>query len=298
MTKVAPGSSADGVLRVGDVILAIGGEPLGEDGSVQLRGFERISFAYLITSRRPGQRLELEVGRGGEVSTAWLAQQHSSCICLASWPASSCFVWRPWLLGGVTPGRVPALFSAQQGSSDEGKGEALQQGGEGRVKRLRVEVELKVAARMVPRLDGVDAFPAYLIVGGLVFVPLSVPFLDHHWGWPQYSPPPALAALLRDTVDGSAEGVGEGEVSPAEEVVILAKVLPSDINFGYQDLGGVRLLSLNGTNVSSLRQLATQVAQLQVEGAAFLEFALENQQVRCLALSSSKLRTLAGWLAG
>jgi hypothetical protein len=50
--------------------------------------------------------------------------------------------------------------------------------------------------------------------------------------------------------------------------------------------------------VSSLRQLATQVAQLQVEGAAFLEFALENQQVRCLALSSSKLRTLAGWLAG
>ena len=50
MTKVAPGSSANGVLRVGDVILAIGGEPLEEDGSVQLRGFERISFAAVWVS--------------------------------------------------------------------------------------------------------------------------------------------------------------------------------------------------------------------------------------------------------
>ena len=36
---------------------------------------------------------------------------------------------------------------------------------------------------------------------GLVFVPLSIPFIAHHFGWPQYSPPPELLTLLRDTAE-------------------------------------------------------------------------------------------------
>ena len=43
-------------------------------------------------------------------------------------------------------------------------------------------VTLRTAPKLVPRLDGVDAQPKYLVVGGLVFVPLSVPFLEHHFG--------------------------------------------------------------------------------------------------------------------
>jgi S1-C subfamily serine protease len=47
---------------------------------------------------------------------------------------------------------------------------------------VNLTVVLKTAPKLVPRLDGVDAQPAYLVVGGLVFVPLSVPFLMHHFG--------------------------------------------------------------------------------------------------------------------
>ena len=48
--------------------------------------------------------------------------------------------------------------------------------------KMNLTLALKMAAKLVPRLDGVDAQPKYLVVGGLVFVPLSVPFLMHHFG--------------------------------------------------------------------------------------------------------------------
>ena len=86
----------------------------------------------------------------------------------------------------------------------------------------------------------------------MVFVPLTVPFIMHHFGWPKYSPPPELLRLLRDTVEAD-------ETEDRDEVVILAKVLPEKINFGYQDIDGVRLLKLNGTSVTSLRQLWRQI---------------------------------------
>ena len=35
---------------------------------------------------------------------------------------------------------------------------------------------------LVPVLHGVDCVPSYLIIGGLVFVPLSIPFLEHAYG--------------------------------------------------------------------------------------------------------------------
>jgi hypothetical protein len=38
----------------------------------------------------------------------------------------------------------------------------------------------------------------YLVVGGLVFVPLSVPFMMHHFGWPKYSPPAELIKYMKD----------------------------------------------------------------------------------------------------
>ena len=72
-------------------------------------------------------------------------------------------------------------------------------------------------------MDGVDAASKYLVVGGLVFVPLSVPFMAHHFGWPKYSPPAELISRLTDplTTDGA-------------EIVVLAKVLADDINFGCE----------------------------------------------------------------
>lgn len=51
---------------------------------------------------------------------------------------------------------------------------------------------------LVPVLHGLDCTPSYFIVGGLVFVPLSIPFLEHAFGsrkWRQCSPVPILAQI-------------------------------------------------------------------------------------------------------
>lgn len=47
---------------------------------------------------------------------------------------------------------------------------------------LALEYQLKQRRPLVPILHGVDCVPSYFIVGGLVFVPLSIPFLEHAYG--------------------------------------------------------------------------------------------------------------------
>ena len=47
---------------------------------------------------------------------------------------------------------------------------------------LSLEYQLKQRRPLVPILHGVDCVPSYFIVGGLVFVPLSIPFLEHAYG--------------------------------------------------------------------------------------------------------------------
>ena len=49
-------------------------------------------------------------------------------------------------------------------------------------KLLDLQYQLKQRRPLVPILHGVDCVPSYFIVGGLVFVPLSIPFLEHAYG--------------------------------------------------------------------------------------------------------------------
>lgn len=47
---------------------------------------------------------------------------------------------------------------------------------------LDLKYQLKQRRPLVPILHGVDCVPSYFVVGGLVFVPLSIPFLEHAYG--------------------------------------------------------------------------------------------------------------------
>ena len=47
---------------------------------------------------------------------------------------------------------------------------------------IDLSYQLKQRRPLVPILHGVDCVPSYFIVGGLVFVPLSIPFLEHAYG--------------------------------------------------------------------------------------------------------------------
>jgi S1-C subfamily serine protease len=59
------GSGAEEVLRPGDVVLSIDGQPVGTDGTIQFRQHERTTFSYLIQQHQIGERASLEILREG-----------------------------------------------------------------------------------------------------------------------------------------------------------------------------------------------------------------------------------------
>lgn len=124
-----------------------------------------------------------------------------------------------------------------------------------RVKLLRGGAELEAAyalARQHPLvgvLHEVDCLPSYLVVGGLVFAPLSLPILEAAYSarkWRALAPVAVLKAFQ------------EQRASPDQQVVILVQVLSHEVNHGYK-LGMAPLERFNGAPVGNLRELAAAV---------------------------------------
>lgn len=65
VTKVVHGSSADGVLAENDVVTAISGSRLANDGSARLSASDRVNFTHLVSQERVGDVLALSILRGG-----------------------------------------------------------------------------------------------------------------------------------------------------------------------------------------------------------------------------------------
>ena len=65
ISMTAFGSSAWGVLESGDVLARVDGVPVADDGSVPLRGKERVLFTHLLSVRQIGEKVRLTVLRGG-----------------------------------------------------------------------------------------------------------------------------------------------------------------------------------------------------------------------------------------
>lgn len=113
---------------------------------------------------------------------------------------------------------------------------------------LGVEYRLACKDHLVPVLHGVDAQPSYLIVGGLVFTPLSNPFLEMVFGGGRRSrrseiPVAVMAAVNRD------------KTRKGQQVVLLVQVLAAELNHGYR-YSVVPCETFNGTRLHSLRHLA------------------------------------------
>jgi S1-C subfamily serine protease len=64
--RVQPTSGAIGILRSMDVVLAIDGIPLGNDGKIPFRRGERVDLGGYVTSLFEGDVVDLTVWRGGE----------------------------------------------------------------------------------------------------------------------------------------------------------------------------------------------------------------------------------------
>ena len=65
ITGVAHGSSAWGVLEIGDVLLMLDGKQVAADGSIRFRKGERIDFSHQVSRRHVGETMRVKVWRDG-----------------------------------------------------------------------------------------------------------------------------------------------------------------------------------------------------------------------------------------
>jgi S1-C subfamily serine protease len=73
--QVAPGGSADGVVEPGDVILAVDGVTVANDGTV-VQGDARVTFEHLFDMKQVGQAVKLSVLRGGKELSLVATSRH------------------------------------------------------------------------------------------------------------------------------------------------------------------------------------------------------------------------------
>ncbi|HHV63208.1 MAG TPA: serine protease [Firmicutes bacterium] len=179
VTRVLPGSPADGKIRPGDVLLSVDGYQVANDGTVEFRPKERTALLYVIQRHQLGEEVTVEVLRDGQV--------------------------------------VP----------------------------LRITLNCPWDRNLLVPMEQYDKLPSYYIYGGIVFCPLSKNLLKI-WGDGWYNmAPKELVAILSDNVP-EVEG---------EQVVVILRVLPADVNDGYQDMVYSIVKKVNGKRIRNMNDL-------------------------------------------
>jgi len=95
-----------------------------------------------------------------------------------------------------------------------------------------------------------DQPPDYLMVGGLVFQPLTVPYLQR-WGAEWERNAPFRFNYYR----------GDEATKTNPSIVILSQVLPDKFNIGYQEQRGFVVAKVNGQRVTNLTELNEALKQ-------------------------------------
>lgn len=142
------------------------------------------------------------------------------------------------------------------------------------MQEVKVEIELAPLPKLVPRVMGVDYFPSYAIVGGLVIVPaghpLQVANLEEFQGRvnPLYQ---TLDVLWRD-----------GQLSDLEEqVCVLSSVLAHSCNVTYDRMVGKIVSKINGTEVKNMKHLTSLASKVE-KGELVVDFKVpEDANLRC-----------------
>jgi len=118
---------------------------------------------------------------------------------------------------------------------------------DGKIMKLRIEnFHPEVPLVPVHLFGRAHEGPSYMIVAGLVFTALSVPFLRSEFGeeWDCEAP----VEIVHRIYNQRAQCQGE-------EMVIMTQVLAHDLTVGYEDLENMLLQSVNGTAVRNLRHV-------------------------------------------
>ncbi len=181
LNRLDPLAPCTGPLRARDILLAVEGRPVADDGTVTYRGHERLDFTHLWRERHVGDTLRVTLLRDGA--------------------------------------------------------------------RCEAQMRLAPAHPLVPIAHGVGGcYPSYFVIGGLVFLPLSVPFLEHAYGssWRKLTPV-KLQALI-----------SEYRHQKGKQVVLLFQILAAELNHGYRGTS-LWITHFNDQPVCNLAQMASLV---------------------------------------
>jgi hypothetical protein len=120
-----------------------------------------------------------------------------------------------------------------------------------------------------------DTEPEYLVAGGLVFQPLTVPLLQAFGeGWRRRAP-----FLLSRHADAVPDKKRSG-------LTVVSMVLPDPFNLGYQDLRWTVVDKVNGKTISSIGSLR-QALEKPVDGFHTIDF-MKGSQVEHIVLDAQK----------
>jgi S1-C subfamily serine protease len=181
ITYIAPGVAAGGILQIGDVLLAIEGEPIANDGTISFRGVERIQFAYEVHRKFMGETVRCRIMREGKEADVTIPLNTS----LESWS-------------------------------------------------------------LVPYTQ-YDGAPTYYIVGGLVFQPLTLNYLQV---WDK----------MEDVPVNLADYYYHGRQSEdRRQVIVLTKILGDELTVGYDDFKDHVITRANGKELSTITDLVKAI---------------------------------------
>ena len=174
VTHIEHGSSAEGTLRAGDVLMEVDGVKLANDGSSVFLG-QRLAMVAILQARFIGDEVPIKLLRDGE--------------------------------------------------------------------ELQVAVTLKALRQLVPR-GQYDVRPPFVLVGGMLFQPLSLEYLQS-WGGDLKDAPTHLVEEYYDGISGPDK----------KEVVVLSQVLSDDVNVGFtfDSVGLDYVASVNGQPVADMK---------------------------------------------
>jgi len=133
-------------------------------------------------------------------------------------------------------------------------------------KQQDVELSLREYRGTAERIPWLlpDEQPPYLVETGLVFLELSVPYLQSRFGkdWRRRA---LELAYIYDTKKNYAAG------DEKDRILILSEVLPDQANQGYQGFGGEIIESVNGQKVRDLKELIDRVNSARQTPNAVIE---------------------------
>jgi S1-C subfamily serine protease len=212
VTHVEHGSSAEGSLVPGDVLLEVDGTKLANDGSAVFLG-QRLAMVAILQARYVGETVPIRLLREG--------------------------------------------------------------------KEMTIDVTLKTLHQLVPR-GQYDVRPPFVIIGGLLFQPLSLEYLQS-WGGDLKDAPTHLVEQYYDGISGPDK----------KEVVVLSQVLSDEANVGFtfDSVGLDYVKSVDGVPVADMARFVAAIGKSIEAKNEFIRLEVTRGNVpNIVILETSKLK--------